>query len=144
MQFAQTVGEAKPYTVLIVEDDVDTADATKETLEGLRIPCRAVVAQTKARALAELQRNQVDAMLVDFRLPDGDGLQFISHANALEPGIPSILMTSYATGDLAQEATCDYHVAGILQKPFDEERLEKALRYAFRDDRDPPSIHRVK
>lgn len=120
-----------PFQVLVVEDDPDSALAIKRTLEGLRLPCRATVVPNVHLAVAELSRTPIDALLVDYRLPDGDGLKFIAQAQRMEPGLPTILMTGFATGELAQRATCDFHVDGILQKPFDDSRLEHVLGFAL-------------
>src|SRR5690242_6516155 len=104
MQFTETIGRKSAFTVLVVEDDPDSALSLKQTIDGLRLPCHALVATSCAQALAEMQRCPVDALLVDFHLPDGDGLDFIARAQALEPGLPTLLMTGFATGPMAEKA----------------------------------------
>ena len=53
-------------------------------------------AATVAEALARLPAGRPDAVLVDLRLPDGDGFEVIRAAKALTPPPVIVVLTSYA------------------------------------------------
>jgi len=53
-------------------------------------------AATVAEAVARLPGGRADAVLVDLRLPDGDGFEVIRIAKALTPPPVVLVLTSYA------------------------------------------------
>lgn len=65
-----------------------------------------------------------DLVITDYRMPDMDGMEVISQARKLIPGIKAVLMTGYEADD-PRFAGLD---AGSLSKPFGLDDLEMALR----------------
>ncbi|MDE3126966.1 MAG: sigma-54-dependent Fis family transcriptional regulator [Gemmatimonadota bacterium] len=57
-----------------------------------------------ASLLAALQREPADLVLLDLRLPDGSGLDFLARAKALDPALPVIMMTAYGEIETAVAA----------------------------------------
>src|SRR4051794_17725792 len=91
--------------VLIVDDDA-----------AVRLPMRRYLtsrgydvaeATGVASALAEWTGARADAAIVDFSLPDGDGLSLMRQLKALEPSLPIVLLTGHGTIDLAVKAMKD-------------------------------------
>jgi len=88
-------------------------------------------AHTESGALlAALERNPVDCLVTDLRMPGPDGLEVLRRARALDPELPVILMTAYATVPTAlaamREGAFDY-----VQKPFENEELIALVRRAL-------------
>jgi two-component system response regulator HydG len=46
-------------------------------------------------ALAALNESRFDLLLLDYRLPDGNGLSILQHARTIDPTIPALMMTSF-------------------------------------------------
>ena len=90
-----------------------------------------VAAYSDPRALlAELEREPVDLLLTDLRMPELDGVEVLTRARALWPELPVILLTAHATVKTAvaaiRQGAYDY-----VQKPFDNAELKALVARAL-------------
>jgi len=114
-------------TILIVDDESLVRWSLRERLgrDGHDI----LEAATAADAIAQIP-GEIDLVLLDYRLPDGDGLQVLGRIKAQAPDIQVILMTAFSTIENAVEAM-KLGAFHYVNKPFhlDEVVLlvEKAL-----------------
>lgn len=60
----------------------------------------------------------MDAVLVDYRLRDGTGLNVVKRLRARRPDVTAILMTAFPETDALVEAVNPYRVDARLTKPF--------------------------
>lgn len=82
-----------------------------------------VVSPTDAgAALAELSVVEPDAVTVDLKMPDINGLEVIRAIREIDPTCQIILMTAHASVDIAIEAV-KLGALDYVSKPFDLERL---------------------
>jgi DNA-binding NtrC family response regulator len=114
-------------TVLVVDDEqlIRWSLSERLTQEGYDV----VEADTMATALAR-HADGVDLVLLDYKLPDGDGLAVLKEMRARDPETLVILLTAHTSVDIAVEAMKRgaYHYA---TKPFSLDdialQVEKAL-----------------
>jgi two-component system response regulator PilR (NtrC family) len=113
---------------LIVEDDQTIRAFLLEVCRGLGLPV--VASERGDEAIARLQAESWDLVLSDIRLPGAGGIDVLRAARQRVPPPQVILMTAFATIDMAVEAmkagACDF-----LQKPFTSELVESAIRSAI-------------
>lgn len=69
-----------------------------------------------------------DVVLVDYRLPDSQGLSLVRSVRALAPNAALVMMSADPPADTT--GCSEYGVARIMQKPFDMGDVEPALRTA--------------
>src|SRR5919108_94968 len=91
-----------PDQILIVEDDNDLAFVLCEAME--RKGYRADTVGTLAAVPDRLKATPYDLVLLDLKLPDGDGIDVIPQCRKLAPDTPIIAMTAYAGRQAATEA----------------------------------------
>ena len=90
--------------VLIVDDEPLIRWSLAETLtdEGYGV-LEAADGQGALEALRDTPR-PVDVIMLDYRLPDSNGLQLLATIRALSPRSRVVLMTAYGTPEVAAEA----------------------------------------
>ena len=113
-----------PARLLLVEDTLSLATLYREFLrdEGHEIQH----VGTLARARAALEAGAPDAVLLDLRLPDGDGLGLLAEIRARPDPPPVIVMTAHGSVATAVEAM-RAGASDFLVKPFAAERLVVTL-----------------
>jgi signal transduction histidine kinase len=121
--------EAKPGAarLLLCEDDLDTALTMREQLR--QVGFATDFAYSVGDALIRAQATQYHAILVDIRLPDGDGVSLIVRLRALpQYGDTSIIVVSGDAGRGHDDSrSSELNVLDWLSKPVDLDRLVRLL-----------------
>src|SRR5687767_22537 len=83
----------RAFVVLVVDDHEDTREMYVQFLEA--VGHTAVSATTCADALARVRADEVDAVLLDRRLPDGDGAEVCRtlKADARTRAVPVVVLS---------------------------------------------------
>ncbi len=106
--------------ILIAEDEKAQRDLLEGFLkkEGYEVD----TASNGREALGKLRENIFEVVLLDYRMPELDGLQTLKEIRGLYPDLSVIMMTAYGTVETAvasmKEGALDY-----LTKPIDLEEL---------------------
>lgn len=113
--------------VLVIDDDEQTCALLEELLRSEGYEVATAGSLTAAREL--LKRSQPDVALLDWQLPDGDGLEFLPELKRQWPDTQVIMLTGFATFDVAVEAVKQgaFH---FQSKPFHAEGLTLLIRRA--------------
>ena len=123
-----TAEEPGLIRVLIVEDDEVFQRPLQRALEAAG--CEVVAVPSAEDALAVLDRNTVDLLLTDHRLPGMDGVQLITRSKAMYPALAVIVMTAHGTAESAVDAR-RHGADAYLVKPFAMPDLLVALHGAL-------------
>ncbi|MCD6505082.1 response regulator [Candidatus Poribacteria bacterium] len=78
--------------VLIVDDDINSLDVIMQNLQ--RAGYEAVPAVDGRTAMEIVRQGVVDLAVVDYNLPDMNGLQVLKVIKGIMPGIPVIIMSA--------------------------------------------------
>jgi DNA-binding NtrC family response regulator len=111
--------------VLVVDDDAIVLSTVAELLqfEGYKV----VRCSDLTTAYRQLEVDPPDLAVIDFHLPDGDAIQFLSAAKNLSPATKSIVLTGHGTIDLAVRAVKE-GAEQFLTKPVQPDVLTAAVR----------------
>jgi DNA-binding response OmpR family regulator len=80
-------------------------------------------------ALTQLQTEAVDLLVVDYKMPELNGLEFVQRAWALRPGLRVVMITAHGTREVMGRAS-DSGVQSIVLKPFTPSELAKGVAAA--------------
>ncbi|WP_163338324.1 sigma-54 dependent transcriptional regulator [Desulfopila sp. IMCC35008] len=121
-----TKRNGKP-TVLIVDDEQVHRFMLSSMIKEWGWRC--VEADDGTTAVAAVEQNSYEAVLMDIRMARMDGREAFSRIKAMQPALPVILMTAYSSVDDAVEIIKD-GAHDYLTKPLDFDRLRLALERA--------------
>lgn len=114
-------------SILVVDDDEAVVTLVARMLERSGYATR--IATSGAEAEAILEGEEVDAIVVDLRMPGMTGAELVTRARDRRPQVRAIYMSGHAedrTGLPVGEAD-----AAILEKPFGREELLSAVGEAL-------------
>jgi DNA-binding NtrC family response regulator len=113
-----------PPSVLVVEDESDLRQIVGDALQGAGF--EPVLVGTAGEAISRLDSFAYDALVVDLRLPDADGMDVLAAALDRYPGILSVVITGFGGVDEAVSAI-KRGALDFLIKPFQLGRLARVL-----------------
>ncbi len=120
------------YKLLLVDDDAALRGALHAYLEMNGFSVAEADTGKACREFLELQRP--DAVVMDYLLPDTDGLQLLREIRAADASIPVLIMTGIATIDLAVRAMKE-GAEQFIAKPFELTALLTLLEKIFENSR---------
>ena len=111
--------------ILVVDDERSMRELLAIVLrrEGYEV----LLAENGRAAIEMLEREPVDLLISDIKMPDVSGVDVLRAAKRVDQDILGIMITAFASTDTAVEAmrlgACDY-----LSKPFDVDLLKMKVR----------------
>jgi len=127
--------------ILIIDDDEWIRDSLRIFFESEG--CHVVVLETAEEGLAELNYQTYDLIIVDYKLPGLDGIEFLKRTHDEHSDAMKVLITAYRTDSVISEAR-KLKIQGFIEKPFTSESLMDSLAHLIEmhDFRKQRGIHR--
>jgi len=139
-------------TILVVDDEALIRWSLKDRLseQGYRV----IEADTAASAIAKSEEAP-DLVLLDYKLPDGDGLQVLKKLKERDPDVLVILLTAFSSIETAVEAMKHgaYHYANkpfnldeialLVDKALETTRLRREVKTLRANQAQPYSFDRI-
>jgi two-component system response regulator PilR (NtrC family) len=120
-----TATDRRPPRILVVDDERSMRELLAIVLrrEGYEV----LLAENGRAAVDLLEREPVDLLISDIKMPDLSGVDVLRAAKKVDQDILGIMITAFASTETAVEAmrlgACDY-----LSKPFDIDLLKMKVR----------------
>ncbi len=126
------------HKILILEDNTDFRNILIEFLSDNGI--KALAAETIKEAMSiynengsdpsrlpdEIGETEINLFLVDLKLPDGNGMDFLKTVRKKSNHTPAIIMSSLITEDVRRTGN-QLGVVAYFEKPFDLYELERVI-----------------
>ncbi len=128
---AEKESTAKPH-VLHVDDDPDIRLMISASLRDFGYVV--ATAGTSAEALELAKQFKFDLCILDVRLPDGSGIKLCQEIHQLQPKVPVLYYSAYAS-DQEQEAALSVCGDAYLKKPVSAAKLEEKIAELLKSKR---------
>ena len=117
-----------PRSVLVVDDEADVRALLSDLLteEGYKVR----TADTAAKAVAEIEKDLPDLVMMDVQLPDQDGIALLRQLKKEHPELEMIVMTAFGGSSTAIKAM-EHGAYDYVTKPFEIDDLLAALKRVF-------------
>ena len=118
--------------ILVVDDDAKIRALLGEVLveQGYEV----VAAADGTEALQRIDENDLNLVLLDYQLPDFDGLTVLAEAKKRKPTLPVVMVSGLGTIKLAVEAT-KRGAYDFIEKPPDPDRVALVIKNALEQDK---------
>ena len=114
--------------ILVADDETRIVELCVQLLTRQGYNARGVTSGHDA--IACLEAESYDLLIVDIRMPDVDGLTVLRVGLAMDPNLTSVVITGYATMGRVIEAL-NSGARGFLLKPFNVDELNAAVESAL-------------
>ena len=117
--------ERNNFSVLVVDDEEVVRQTVGRILtdEGFDV----LVAGDGKTAIDLSRTKDIDAALLDIKLPDMTGVDVFEKIQMYRPNVKAVIMTAFEIKDLVKRAF-DLGACACLHKPFDIKRLLQILK----------------
>ena len=134
-------GPRSTIVTLVVDDDADMREMLRRVLsaEGHAV----LEAANGAEALQSLERERVDVVLSDVRMPGLDGMALLQATQRVDPDLPVVLMTAFGSVEDAV-AAMKAGAADYVRKPFELGEVVLALKRAVASARMKREVERLR
>jgi len=126
--------------VLIVDDERLVRWSLAERLRADQFE---VIEADSAQAATEQLRKSPDAVILDFRLPDGDGLSILNRIRQSDPDLPVVMLTAHKDAETIVSAM-KAGASDYVTKPFDVSDVSLRLSRVLEGTRSNREFRRLK
>ncbi|MCP3871834.1 MAG: response regulator [Desulfobacteraceae bacterium] len=113
--------------VLLVDDEKDFLEIMSERMQARGI--EVITSDSALEALNMIEKESYDAIILDFMMPEMDGLETLKAIKEKRPELQIILLTGHATVEKGVEAM-KLGAMDFVEKPADLEALSEKIKKA--------------
>lgn len=124
--------------ILLIDDDEWIRDSLRLFFEAEG--CQLLALETAEEGLVALRENTYDIIIVDYKLPGLNGIEFLQHIRIAHSDAIKILITAYRSGQAVSEAK-KLGIQGFIEKPFTSETILESLSYLIKNREKEEEIH---
>jgi len=114
----------KDMKILLIDDDEWIRDSLSLFFEFE--PCAFQALETAEQGLKELETKDYDIIILDYRLPGMNGLEFLKRIQQTHPKVIKILITAYGSKEVFSQAI-ELGAHDFIDKPFSTKAIEDSL-----------------
>jgi CheY-like chemotaxis protein len=118
-----------PSKVMLVDDEEEFVLALSERLQTRRMT--PVVAFNGEQALAMVENDEPEVMVLDLKMPGIDGMEVLRRVKRTHPSTEVIILTGHGT-DAEEVLAKEIGAFAYLRKPVDIEELTDTMKAAYR------------
>ncbi|MBF0360925.1 MAG: response regulator [Oligoflexia bacterium] len=118
----------KESHVLFVDDEDDILNVMKRMM--IDEIDHIFTANNVELALEIFNNNQIDVVVLDYKMPQKNGLTLLKEFKALKPKTVFIMITGYGDKEIIQNALRD-DIFDVIDKPFDNKYIKKTILNAI-------------
>jgi signal transduction histidine kinase len=115
------------HCLLVVDDEADLVHSIQDLL---RFDYRVLGATRAAEGLRIMEREPVQVVMTDQRMPEMTGVEFLRRLRDSYPDVVRLLFTAYADIKAVTDAINQGSVYRYITKPFEPQELQAVLRQA--------------
>ncbi|GAB6113590.1 sigma-54-dependent transcriptional regulator [Desulfomicrobium salsuginis] len=116
----------REYRIVVADDEGDFARGLARLIGGHFPELNVVAVQSGREALRVMAEGPVQLMITDLRMPEMTGMQLLTEALAVNPGLSTVVLTAYGTIETAVEAL-RIGAYDFLTKPIEPEQLFRVV-----------------
>src|SRR5260370_24838243 len=115
------------HCLLVVDDEADLVQSVQDLL---RFDFKVLGATRATEGVRIRERDKVDTVMTDQRMPEMTGVEFLKHLRESYPDTTRLLFTAYADIDAVTDAINQGSVYRYISKPWEPHELREVLRQA--------------
>jgi DNA-binding NtrC family response regulator len=115
-------------TILLIDDEIDFLTLMKKRVESWGY--QVIIATNGDDALALLKKERPSAIILDYTMPDINGVDLLRKIRAVNQRIPAIMFTAQLTIKAIEGGT-ELNVAAFIPKVSSHNDTEKDLKTAL-------------
>ena len=121
--------ENAAHKILVIDDEAIIREALRQvlTLEGYQV----IVAQNGKIGMEKLQKDSFSVVISDLKMPIMGGIEVLKTISVLQPNVPVIIITGFATVDSAVDAMKN-GAFEYLTKPFLPDQITEKVQSAVK------------
>ncbi|RMH80946.1 MAG: response regulator [Calditrichaeota bacterium] len=116
--------------ILVIEDEENLRQIIQDVLDAESY--KVILAETAHEGvdLYRADRHLIELVILDFNLPDADGLEVLQQLQAIDPSVKVLLTSGFDVDEAVQEAL-NRGALHFIRKPFNRQEILESVRKVY-------------